>query len=107
MRLLLDESIPRRLARLFVGHEVVTVTDAGWSGLTNGRLLDLAQRKFDCLVTVDRSLTYQQDVAKFAIAVLVLRARTNRFEDLASLIPLALQQLEFIQPGKTAVIDHR
>lgn len=107
MRLLLDESLPRRLAHLFAGHEVLTVADAGWSGLTNGRLLDLAQHGFHCHVTVDRSLVHQQVLAKFAIAVLVLRARTNRLEDLAPLIPLALKRLNTLQPGQAAIIDYR
>ena len=87
MKLLLDESLARRLGRLLVGHEVVTVSEAGWSGLTNGRLLTVAQDRFDCLLTVDRSLVFQQALPKFAIPVLVLRARTNRLADLAPLVP--------------------
>ena len=90
MRLLLDESLPRRLGRLLAGHEIVTVAEAGWSGLTNGRLLDVAQHQFDCLLTADRSLVYQQSLPRFAIAVIVLRAKTNRIEDLAPLVPRAI-----------------
>jgi hypothetical protein len=78
VRLLLDESLPRRLGRLLAGHAVVSVAEAGWSGLTNGRLLGVAQGQFDCLLTADQSLVYQQSLPRFDIAVLVLRARTNR-----------------------------
>lgn len=105
MRLLLDESLPRRLGRLLVGHDVVTVADAGWTGLTNGRLLRIAQHEFDCLVTADRSLVYQQSLPRFDIAVVVLRAKTNRLEDLAPLIPMILELLPTLRPGQSAEIS--
>ena len=53
MRILLDESLPRRLRRVFAGHEVVTVAEAGWSGFENGDLLRLAATCFDIFVTAD------------------------------------------------------
>jgi predicted nuclease of predicted toxin-antitoxin system len=105
VKLLLDESLPRRLGRLITGHEVVTVVEAGWSGLTNGRLLAVAQREFDCLLTVDRSLVFQQSLPQFAIAVLVLRARTNRIADLAPLVPRVLELLPTLQPGRFFVVE--
>lgn len=105
MRLLLDESLPRRLGLLLTGHDVVSVADAGWSGLTNGRLLGVAQQEFDCLLTADRSLVYQQSLSRFEISVLVLRARTNRLEDLAPLVPRVLEVLPTLRPGQSAEIS--
>jgi hypothetical protein len=40
----------------------------------------LAQQEFDAFVTVDRKLATQQDLTKFRIPVLLIRARTNRLE---------------------------
>lgn len=88
-----------------MGHAVVSVADAGWSGLTNGRLLGLAQEQFDCLLTADRSLVYQQLLPRFDIAVLVLRARTNRLEDLVPLVPRVLEALPTLRPGQSAEIS--
>jgi predicted nuclease of predicted toxin-antitoxin system len=105
VRLLLDESLPRRLGYLLVGHDVVTVKDAGWVGLTNGRLLGLAQHEFDCLLTADRNLVYQQTVPRFDIAIVVLRAKTNRLEDLAPLIPRMLELLPTLRPGQSVEIS--
>ena len=68
MRLLLDESLPKPFGRLLVGHDVDTVIDAGWSGLTNSKLLEAAQHRFDCLLTADQSLAYQQNLPRFAKA---------------------------------------
>jgi predicted nuclease of predicted toxin-antitoxin system len=54
MRLLLDESVPSRLRRALPDHEVRTVSEMGWSGAKNGKLLALAATAFDAFVTVDK-----------------------------------------------------
>ena len=56
MRILLDESLPRRLSRALGEHTVTTVVEAGWSGVKNGRLLELAAGQFDVFITADRNL---------------------------------------------------
>lgn len=87
MKILLDECIDRRLVKEIDGHEVVTVPQAGWSGIQNGELLRLAQAQFDVFVTVDRNLSFQQHLPQFTIAVIVLQATTNRLKDLWPLMP--------------------
>ncbi|SRR5258708_4948941 len=49
MRLLLDESVPKRLRRSLAGHSVRTVVEAGWSGVQNGKPLALAAAEFDAV----------------------------------------------------------
>ncbi len=93
MRVLLDECVDRRLASAIRGHEVATVPDAGWSALQNGELLARAQGEFDVFVTVDRNLPFQQDLSRFSIAVVVLRAQSTRVSDLRELIPRLLAAL--------------
>lgn len=44
----------------------------GWTKLSNGALLRAAETNFDVLITTDRNLRYQQNVAGFRLAVLVL-----------------------------------
>ena len=56
MRILIDECLPRKLRLLLVGHEAITVAQAGWSGLKNGKLLALAQEGFDVFITIDQNL---------------------------------------------------
>jgi predicted nuclease of predicted toxin-antitoxin system len=82
MRILLDESLPRRLRDVFVGHDVVTVVEAGWSGAKNGELPELAAVRFDLFVTADQNLQYQQNLSALPIAVAVLVARDNQLESL-------------------------
>jgi hypothetical protein len=49
----------------------------GSTALKNGELLALASAQFDVFVTVDRNLSFQQDIVSFSIAVLMIQARTN------------------------------
>ena len=51
MKLLLDESLPRRLKNELSQHEVTTVPEMGWAGKTNGELLELAAGTFDAFIT--------------------------------------------------------
>ena len=59
----------------------------GWAGTKNGDLLTLAEKQFEVFVTVDRNLSFQQNLTRYNIAVIVLRARTNRLRDLLLLVP--------------------
>lgn len=77
----------------------------GWAGLDNGELLARAEKEFDVFITVDRNLTFQQNLPKFDIAVLVLRTRTNRLKDLIPLVPKIIDALNNSQRGKAVFID--
>lgn len=77
----------RRLAREIVGHEVRTARDQGWTGIANGRLLVLVAQSFAVFVRTDRNLSFPQNLQVLPIAVIVLRARTNRLADLFPLVP--------------------
>ena len=87
MKILLDECVDSRLARHFSDCEVQTVHDRGWSGITNGKLLALAQVEFDVFVTVDRNLAFQQNIPKFSLAVILVHCVSNRLSDLIRLVP--------------------
>ncbi len=104
MKLLLDECVDRRLGRELVGHDVTTVPQRGWAGIKNGQLLALAQEEFDAFLTVDRKLAEQQDLASFKIMVLLLRARTNRLQDLRPFVPELLQKLAAAPVGTLTII---
>jgi predicted nuclease of predicted toxin-antitoxin system len=93
MRILLDESLPSELKTELQGHDVLTVQEAGWSGLSNGELLARAAGKFDVFVTADQNLQYQQNLAALPVAVVVLVARSNRMQDLRPLLPDLLNRL--------------
>ena len=98
MRILLDENLPRKLAGHLIGCTCRTVVECGWSGKKNGELLALADPEFDVLLTLDKNLPYQQNLDTKRIAVVIVRARSNRIQDLLPVIPECLAALESIQP---------
>ena len=100
MRVLLDECLPRKLKRDLAGHDARTVPEMGWASKENGDLLDLAAAQFDVFLTVDRNLSYQQDLGRFDIAVVVLVAPGNRLADLRPLLPQVLEVLAGIRAGQ-------
>lgn len=60
----------------------------------------LAAAEFDLLLTADRNLEHQQNLAQVGIGIAVLIGRTNRIEDLRPLLPALLAGIENIRPGQ-------
>ena len=104
MRVLLDECVDWRLGRELLTHDVRTARQMGWTTLKNGELLGLAAAQFDVFVTVDRNLSFQQDIVSFTIAVVVLQATTNRLADLRPLLPSLLSAIDATPPGTAKFI---
>jgi len=99
MRILLDESVPGRLGPLLIGHAVTTVQLRGWSSIKNGKLLALAAGEFDVVLTADKGMEYQQNLAALPVAVLIVLARSNRMQDMLPAVPWILRALGELVPG--------
>jgi hypothetical protein len=100
VRVLLDEFVDRRLARELTGHDVSTVPQMGWAAAKNGELLTLAEKQFDVFLTVDRNLSFQQHLPRFALAVIVVHAPTNRLQEILPLVPQILAILPTAKRGE-------
>ena len=72
MKILFDQGTPAPLRNALPGHAVSTAYEMGWASLSNGDLLDAAERSFDVLVTTDQNLSYQQNLTGRRLAVLIL-----------------------------------
>ncbi len=99
MRVLLDACVPRGLGKDISGHEVRHAPEMGWGDLDNGDLLDAMADRFDVLVTVDKGIPSQQRISGRPVGVAVLRAKTNRLQDLLPLVPKLLALLPEIEAG--------
>ncbi len=88
-----------------MGYEVKTVPQVGWGGIKNGQLLALAETDFDVFVTVDRNLSFQQNLPQFSIAIIVLQSPSNRLADLKPLVPTILAALATAPKGQATVIS--
>ena len=100
MKILLDECLPRRLATLLTGNEVKTIRQMRWNGKTNGELLALAAEHFDVFLTVDKNLLHLQEIKQRSLAVVVLRTKSNKSEDIEPHLPELLSVLKRIQPNQ-------
>lgn len=106
MRILLDEQLPRQLARYLIGHDARTVQQESWGGLKNGVLLISAEAAgFDVFLTGDQNLEFQQNISTRRLGVVVLHATSNALEDLVPLIPRVLVAIEAIQPGRVVRVE--
>ena len=83
-----------------MGHECETVRRAGYGSKKNGELLSLAEGRWDVLLTSDRRIKYQQNMAGRNVAIVVLLAKSNRLRDLLPLMPACNQALLAVSPGE-------
>ena len=104
MKVLLDECLPRKLKHDLRADFVRTAPEMGWASIENGALLRLAEREFDVFLTRDRNLEYQQNLAAFDLAVMVLVAPTNDIDDLRPLMDAANEALSSVKPTEVRYI---
>ena len=103
-RILLDENVPRRLHVELREFEVRTVQQEGWSGLKNGELLRVAEKSFSVLVTGDKRLQFQQNIASFNIALVVISLASISPANLRQVLPRFREAIEQAQPGQVIVV---
>ena len=93
MKILLDENIPRRLKFDFgVGDDVRTVQEMNWQGKKNGELLGLATFSgFDCFITLDKNLQFQQNIKRFTIFIVILDVSDSKYQTIQPLVNKLVQ----------------
>jgi hypothetical protein len=78
MLILFDHGTPKGLAGALPRQTIVTARARGWDRLSNGVLLNAAeQAAFELLLTTDRKIRYQQNLAGRKIALVVLTGSTK------------------------------
>ena len=106
MRILIDECLNWRLGRALSGHYAMSVQKLGWSGVKNGQLMVLAvEHGFEVFLTGDRNLSFQQNLAPYAIAVVVLAAPGMQLHPTLPLIPKVLALLPGLKPGQVVEVQ--
>jgi hypothetical protein len=104
MLILFDHGTPRGIARSLLGHTVKQAKEQGWDTLSNGELLSAAERAgFQVLLTTDKNIRYQQNLAGRKIAVVVLgRARWRLIR---AVMPRIVSAIEAAWPGTFTEVD--
>jgi predicted nuclease of predicted toxin-antitoxin system len=100
VKLFLDESVDVKFRSRLTGHNVYTIAYMGWKSLKNGRLLAEAVREgFNAIISTDRGMANQLNLAGTPIAIVILHGATNRLRDLDKLVPELLKALNHLTPG--------
>ena len=103
MKILFDQGTPAPLRRALANHTVATAFEKGWSNLSNGNLLREAEVEFDLLITTDKNLQYQQNLAGRRIAILVMP--TTSWPDIQPHQNDVGAAVEKIKPGDYIALD--
>jgi hypothetical protein len=103
MKILFDQGTPAPLRGALIGHAVSTTFEMGWAKLDNGALLKAADTDFDVLVTTDRNLRYQQNLAGLRLAVLVLP--TTSWPKIQAHQAQVVTALSLLRPGGVTEVD--
>lgn len=105
MKVLIDENLPHELRNELPGHDCYTTAYMKWAGIVNGELLKLAlDAGFDVLVTTDRGLEYEQNLAMMPVEVLIIRVKRNTTRFLRPVLPDVLLALSNLRPGQLVKI---
>lgn len=79
-------------------HEVITAYERGWSKMSNGALLNVAEADgFDVLITTDSNLRHQQNLSSRRIAIVVLS--TTSWPRIHRVVETVVQRLNETRPG--------
>jgi predicted nuclease of predicted toxin-antitoxin system len=107
MKILLDESLPKKLKKEFgLENEVLSVRDMEWLEQKNGTLLKLMiESGFEVFVTVDRNLQYQQNLERLPLTIVVLCALNNRLGTLSALIPKMFDRISLNTTDNVIVVE--
>jgi len=91
--------MPTELIAELGAHEVRTVAQMRWKGVANGALLALAAEQFDVMISMDRNMPSQQELSRYQIGLVLVRAHSNRIETLRPLLPEIERALAAVRPG--------
>ena len=106
MKILLDECVTKKLKAYLSEFDVFTVTQLGWSGTKNGKLMTLCvENGFNVLVTIDKNLVYQQNMDKYPVSIAVFNSGKSKIEELSAFIPAFKRQLSQFEPNKIYIIE--
>ncbi len=103
MLVLFDQATPVPIRPYLKGHTVRTAFQQGWDKLKNGELLAAAEQAgFGLLLTTDKNMQYQQNLAHRKIAIVVINQQ--QWPKLSPHIQSVVDAVHAAKPGSFAVV---
>jgi hypothetical protein len=104
MLILFDQATPVPLRPFLTGHSVRTAAEQGWDRLRNGDLITAAENAgFDMVLTTDKNMQFQQNIANRRIAVIILGRR--QWPELRPHVELVIGAVGSAKPGTFTVVE--
>jgi sorbitol-specific phosphotransferase system component IIA len=98
MKILFDQATPVPIRSYLALHSVHTAAQRGWDTLRNGDLLTAAEEAgFDVLLTTDKNIRYQQNLANRRIAIVVIGQQ--QWPQLLPHVHLVVEAVNDASPG--------
>ena len=105
MKVVLDECLPKKLCNLFPDYDIQTVPQLGLAGLNDTDLLvKLDELNVDVFITIDGNIEYQQKFDERNFGTVLIRAISNRYEDLRHLQGSIDKSINSCEPGQVVRI---
>ena len=105
MKILLDRCIPKRLARLLIGHLPTHASEVEWGGEPNGKLVaSAAVEGFEVILTVDKRMPQETSLQGLPIGGLVIDVPDNTLETLIKALPDVLSELPNLKAGSYLIV---
>jgi predicted nuclease of predicted toxin-antitoxin system len=104
MKILIDENLPVNLKKALTGLDEFSVHDMGWDSFKNGKLLNSAiENGFTVLITSDKNLQYQQNLAELDISILVLDVLLLKWSFIKPMISKIISYFMVVIPAKAGI----
>src|SRR5271157_1436768 len=104
MLIIFDQATPVPIRPYLEGHAVRTAAQQGWDKLGNGDLLTAAEEAgFDILLTTDKNMRYQQNLAGRKIAIVVLGQQ--QWPQLRAHIQRVIEAVNAATPGSYIEVE--
>jgi predicted nuclease of predicted toxin-antitoxin system len=88
-RILLDENVPVSLSKYLKDHDVRTISQLKLKASNDATVLKTASADFDILITADKTLRFEQNLATQSVSLIILP--TNRLAGI-------LERIDDIRP---------
>lgn len=106
VKLLLDEGTIEDFIELIPACEVRHVNECGWKGLKNGALLDAAAESgFAAMITVDKQMRHQQNMANRSLSLIVLDVHPISASNQAACLKQVLEIIPNLRPAEVFIIE--
>jgi hypothetical protein len=104
LKVLLDQNVPRPLARYLVAHEVKRAAELGWAELKNGALLTAAETAgFDVLLSGDKTIRHEQNMARRKIALVCMS--DNHWSIVKEYVKAIAEAVDAALPGTVTAVQ--